>query len=50
MQLIYTFHGEVFMVLINNIIVILLIVLLPRVLVLLSKKVSILNTLGPVFL
>jgi len=38
------------MFLINNIIVILLIVLLPRVLVLLSKKVSILNTLGPVFL
>ena len=38
------------MLLINNIIVILLIALLPRVMVLLSKKVSILGTLGPVFL
>lgn len=36
--------------LINNIFIILLIALLPRVLVLLSKKVSILSTLGPVFL
>ena len=36
--------------LINNIFIILLIVLLPRLMVLLSKKVSILGTLGPVFL
>ncbi len=38
------------MLLVNNIIVILLIALLPRIMVLLSKKVSILGTLGPVFL
>lgn len=38
------------MLLINNIIIVLLIVLLPRLMVLLSKKVPILGTLGPVFL
>lgn len=38
------------MLLVNNIAVIMLIVLLPRLMVLLSKRFSILGTLGPVFL
>ncbi len=38
------------MLLINNIFIILLIALLPRIMVLLSKKISVLGTLGPVFL